>query len=135
MLTWHDTKPGVTFRHVAELISKHLLINYFPKAKLQHDKIGWPINMTSKLYYEPAKPSAFSNLKKIQEAAKQSKIRKKPSEIKSWPEIQDVYTLHKPLRRQFPRNPYTVNNLLDVCECDLVDGQFSENSKIIRSLC
>ena len=87
--------------------------------------------MTSDLYYDPAKPSAFSSLKKLQHAAKQSKLGKKPSEIKSWLEMQDAYTLHKPLRRRFPRNSYTVNNLLDVWEADLVDVQafskFSDN--------
>ena len=30
--------------------------------------------------------------------------------------MQDIYTLHKPLRRKFPRNPYTVNKLFDVWE-------------------
>ena len=79
--------------------------------------------MTSKLYYDPSKPSALSSLKKLQAAAKKSKLGKKPGEIKSWLGTQDAYTLHKPLRRRFERNPYTVNNILDVWECDLVDFQ------------
>jgi hypothetical protein len=66
------------------------------------------------LYYDLPKPSAFSSLKKLQHAAKQSKLGKKPSEIKSWLEMEDAYTLQNPLRRRFPRNLYTVNNLLDV---------------------
>jgi len=76
------------------------------------------------LYYDPTKPSTFSTLKKLEEAAKQSKLGKKPSEIKSWLGIQHAYTMHKSLRRRFPRNPYTVNNILDVWECDLIDVQF-----------
>ena len=79
--------------------------------------------MTSKLYYDPSKPSSFSSLKKLKAAAKESKLGKKPGETKSWLETQDAYTLHKPLRRRFPRNPYTVNNILDVWECDLIDVQ------------
>jgi len=94
--------------------------------------------MTSDLYYDPAKPSAFSSLKKLQHAAKQSKLGKKPSEIKSWLEMQDAYTLHKPLRRRFPRNSYTVNNLLDVWEADLVDVQafskFNDNYKYLLTV-
>ena len=73
--------------------------------------------MNSDLYYEPAEPSAFSSLKK------QRMHGTKPSEIKSSLEMQDAYTLHKPLRRQLPTNPYTINNFLDVWEADLVDVQ------------
>ena len=87
---------------------------------MQHSKSGWRINMTSDLYYVPAKHSAFSTLKNINHAAKQSKLGKNPGEIKSWLEMQDAYTLHKPLRRRFARNPYTVDKLLDDWEADLV---------------
>ena len=59
----------------------------------------------------------------LQEAARQSKLGKKPGELSSWLETQDSYTLHRPLRRKFPRNPYTVNNLFDVWRCDLIDVQ------------
>ena len=31
--------------------------------------------------------------------------------------------MHKQLRHRFPRNPYTVNNILDVWECDVTDVQ------------
>jgi len=41
-----------------------------------------------KLYYDPAKPLSSSSLKKIQEAAKQRKIGKKPGEFELWLEIQ-----------------------------------------------
>jgi len=36
-------------------------------------------------------------------------------------ETQDAYTLHRPLRKPFPRNPYTVNNIEDVWEIDISD--------------
>jgi len=51
--------------------------------------------------------------------------------------MQDAYTLHKPLRRRFPRNPYTVNNL-DVWVADLVDVQefskFNDNYKYLLTV-
>ena len=77
--------------------------------------------MTDRLYYDPSIPSAFSSLKKLQTAAKE--IGKKPGDIKAWLEKQDAYTLHRPLRKRFPRNPYAVNNIMDVWECDLIDVQ------------
>jgi hypothetical protein len=44
-------------------------------------------------------------------------------ELIEWLEAQDVYTLHRPVRKRFPRNPYTVNYIMDVWLCDLVDVQ------------
>jgi hypothetical protein len=33
--------------------------------------------------------------------------------------VQDAYTLHKAVRKRFPRNPYTVTNIDDIWENDL----------------
>ena len=71
-------------------------------------------------YYDPLQEAGFSTLEKIKRAAKQTGIAKKPSQVKSWFEKQDAYTLHRPVRKRFPRNPYSVNNIMDVRECDLV---------------
>jgi len=40
---------------------------------------------------------------------------------------QNTYTWHKPVRKMFPRNPYTVRNIDDVWEMDL--GDLSSLSK------
>ena len=42
---------------------------------------------------------------------------------KAWLEEEDAYTLHRPVRKRYAGNPYTVTNVLDVCECDLLDVQ------------
>jgi hypothetical protein len=84
--------------------------------------------MIRKLYSDPAAPSAFSTLKKLHEASKQpttSKTKKtkekSPGELKAWLETQDSYTLHRPIRKRFSRNPYTVSNIGDVWEADIMD--------------
>jgi len=41
--------------------------------------------------------------------------------MKAWLQTQDAYTLHRCLRKRFPRNPYTVNNIDDVWEIDILD--------------
>ena len=77
----------------------------------------------SRLYYDPAKPTAFSTLNKIAAAAPAVKtstttnLNKK--NLRTWLEKQDPYTLHRPIRRRFARNPYSINNVMDVWECDL----------------
>jgi len=109
--------------------------------------------MLRRLYSDPAEPSAFSRLRKLQQAvpatSKQIKTpaaaassrphmlrkaavshapsiwtelkQKTPSQIKVWLETQVAYTLHRPLRKRFPRNPYTVNNIDDVWEIDILE--------------
>ena len=75
--------------------------------------------MLDDLYYDTRAPSAFSTFEKLKRAAK----TKSASHIKSWLQKQDAYTLHRQVRKRFPRNPYSVNNILDVFGCDLVDVQ------------
>ena len=102
---------------------------------LHHDKSGWRINMSSYLYYESAKPSAYFEFEETSKFRKRRKLEKKPREIRSWLEMQDAYTLHKPLRRQFTRNPYNFNNILGLWECDVVDVQafrkFNDNYRYL----
>ena len=94
--------------------------------------------MISELYYDPAKPSALSTLHKLRHSANQAKLGWKPSQIKTWLESQEAYTMHKQLRHRFARNPYTVNNILDVWECDLIDvrslSKFNGNVKYLLTV-
>ena len=88
----------------------------------------------NRLYYDPARPTAFSTLCKLGVAAKNIKL----DDTRDWLEKQDAHTLHRPIRKRFASNPYTVNNLMDVWECDLVEvqalGRFNDNYKYILSV-
>ena len=52
--------------------------------------------------------------------------------------MEDAYTLHRQLRRKFPRNPYTVCKFFDVWESDLINvqafGKFNNNYKILLAV-
>ena len=88
---------------------------------------------TSRLYYDPARQSAFSTLRKILSGTTTATARKDTSKpgakkksvdtIRAWLEKQYAYTLHRPVRKRFVRNPYTVTNVMNVWECDLLDVQ------------
>jgi hypothetical protein len=41
--------------------------------------------------------------------------------VNDWLSGQNTYTLHKPVRKRFSRNPYTVTTIDDVWEMDLAD--------------
>jgi len=76
------------------------------------------------LYYDEGIPAGFSNLPKLRAAVVAEKKTKKgkPQSVgsmKTWLEEQDAYTLHRPVRKRFSRNPYTVSNVMYVWECDL----------------
>jgi hypothetical protein len=47
-------------------------------------------------------------------------------------------TLHKPVRKRFHRNPYSVNNVMDVWEADLLDVQtlstYNDNYKFLLTV-
>jgi len=74
---------------------------------------------TSELYYNPARPLAFFNLRNLAAAIP----KKNKYDVRTWLEQQDAYTQHRPVRKRFLRNPYTVKNLMDVWECDLLNVQ------------
>ena len=71
------------------------------------------------LYYNPPRPSAFSNLEYV--AA--SIPKKNKLYIRAWLELKDAYTQHRPVRRRFLRNPHNATNLMGVWECDLFNVQ------------
>jgi hypothetical protein len=76
--------------------------------------------MSRALYYDPAKPTAFSTLRKLLAVSKSIRGTKH-GDIDAWLLKQAAYTLHRPVRKCFPRDPYNVTNVIDVWGCDLVD--------------
>jgi hypothetical protein len=49
--------------------------------------------------------------------------------VEEWLSGQNTHTLHKPLRKRFPRNPYTITNIDDVSEMRLADlSSLSKNN-------
>ena len=72
-------KAGINIQPSRGIKFRNIIAKLFPDAIVATRHI----NMTSDLYYDPAKLSAFSSLKKLMHAAKQSKLVKKTGEIKS----------------------------------------------------
>jgi hypothetical protein len=87
------------------------------------------------LYYAAERRSGFAGLQKL---AKASPRGMKTADMQKWLLQQDSYTLHRPVRKRFPRNPYTVTNIMDVWECDLLDVQnfsnFNDKYKYLLSV-
>ena len=77
-------------------------------------------------YYDPQKVGAFSGAYSFQKVAK--------SPLK-WLNSQDVYTLHKPVRRRFPRRKTIVPGANFQMQADLIDlsslKQYNDNFEYI----
>ncbi|KAL6417047.1 hypothetical protein ACFW04_013035 [Cataglyphis niger] len=71
-----------------------------------------------KFYYNPAHYAGYSATANLSRAAKSNFTR---NEVDDWLKSQDAYTLHRPVRRKFPRLHYNVTNIDDLWEADLID--------------
>ena len=76
----------------------------------------------SKIYYDPNNTGSFGGLDRLWRAVK-STGRKgvTKNDVRQWLKSQDVYTLHRPARRNFPRRKVFVSLIDEMWESDLID--------------
>ena len=67
-----------------------------------------------KVYNDPKHAALFGSAAKLVKASKNNKRA-----VEEWLSGQDTYSLHKPVRKRFPRHPYTVTYIDDVWQMDL----------------
>ena len=68
------------------------------------------------VYCDPKLPAGFGSVAKLVKASKD-----KERDVEDWLSSQDTYTLHKQVRKRFPRNAHTVTNIDDVWEMGVAD--------------
>lgn len=79
-------------------------------------------SLLQEIYYNPRHPASFSGVEALYRAVKENgKISASRANIKKWLENQLTYTLHKPIRRRFPRGRVLVSEMDYQWESDLVD--------------
>jgi len=92
------------------------------------------IGTSKSLYYYPSRPSAFSKFQKFWAALERK--GKSANAIRALLEKQDAYTLHRTVRKLSSLNPYTVTNVMDVWECDLLGveayAKYNDNHSFIQ---
>ena len=69
-----------------------------------------------KIYYETEDAACFDSVAKLVKASERNK-----GAVEEWLSGRNTFTLLKPVRKCFPRNPYTVKNIDDFLEMDLAD--------------
>jgi len=78
--------------------------------------------MEARLYYDPENPASYGGVQPLLRAlraAKKKKIRRR--DVEEWLRSQETYTLHKPVRKRFPRNRYVVYRPNELWQADLND--------------
>jgi hypothetical protein len=60
-----------------------------------------------KFYYDPEHPAGFGSVSNLVKTSKKNR-----KDVQEWLSAQDTYNLHKPVHKRFPRNPYTVTNIV-----------------------
>ena len=69
-------------------------------------------------YYNARYPGSFGGVEQLHRL-----VRIPKTQIKKWLSHQDAYTLHKPVRKRFPRRRIIVTGILEQYQCDLIDVQ------------
>ena len=72
--------------------------------------------MMNEVYYDVNNPASFGGVRKL---ARQFGTKT----ATDWLKTQDAYTLHKPLRKKFPRRKTFAKGINDLFQADLVDMQ------------
>ena len=68
----------------------------------------------STIYYDPAHPASFAGPNKLfQEVKNEGRFNISLNRIRKWLQNQEVYSIHRPLRRKFARNRVIVNGIDD----------------------
>ena len=73
------------------------------------------------IYFDVSNPACFSNVEALYNEAKKRIPDLSRSQTREWLAKQEAYTLHKPARWRFVRNPIVVNGIDVMWEIDLAD--------------
>jgi len=73
------------------------------------------------IYYDPKHSASYSGPTKLYKVAKEDGKKITLQQIKEWLKGQETYTLHRHLRRKFPRNRVIVGGFMQQWDVDLMD--------------
>lgn len=78
-------------------------------------------NQLKKIYYDVKNPASFGGVEAVYRAAKKTNKAIRRKDVVKWLQSQSTYTLHKPLKRNIPRNRVVVFGVDNQWQSDLVD--------------
>jgi len=82
-----------------------------------------PTTIFNEVYYDLDSPAAYSGLSPVYKEAKRRDASIRQADVEKFMQAQDTYTLHKPVRRHFPRNRVVAIGIDSDWQADLCDMQ------------
>ncbi|CAB4022867.1 Hypothetical predicted protein [Paramuricea clavata] len=81
--------------------------------------------LLNKIYYNPKNEASFGGLEKLYRAARATKnnLNISRNDVREWLRSQEIYSLHKPVRKNYPRTRVFVAGIDGQFEADLADFQ------------
>ena len=79
------------------------------------------LNFLSDYYFDTKSPAAFTSPLALYREAKKRYLSLTSRQVKTWLQSKDTYTLHKPVRYNFPRNRVIITEIENQWQADLVD--------------
>ena len=79
--------------------------------------------LLEKLYYKIKQGGSLGSVDSLYHAAKRQNKKITRREVQEWLRGQRVYSLHRPVRKHFPRDRVYVSSTDSVWELDLIDMQ------------
>ena len=73
------------------------------------------------IYFDPRHPASFSGASKLYKIAKAAGKKITHKQVREWLRKQETYTLHRRLKRKFPRNRVIVGGYMQQWDADLMD--------------
>ena len=83
--------------------------------------------LLEKLYYNLNQGEGLGGVDSLFHAAKKKNKKITKKQVREWLRGQRVYSLHRPVQKQFRRNRVVVGSVDDVWEIDLIDMQSLKN--------
>lgn len=87
---------------------------------MAHDKLITSAEV-QKLYRDPKYPGSFGGLNKFLLALRKKGYKIRHDQLEKWLQEDDLYQMHKPSRKTFPRRPYIIQGIDHLWQVDLSD--------------
>ena len=110
-----------TIKNVKNIVAKilTLLTEPFTMSPNAHNKNS--LDSLSDYYFNTKSPVAFTSPLALYREAKKRYPSLTFRQVKTWLQSKDTYTLHEPVRYNFPRNRVILTGIDDQWQADLVD--------------
>ena len=91
--------------------------------------------LLKRIYYDPKGEGSYGSVAKLYKRAKEESSALKLNDVKEFLAAQPAYTLHKPYRKRFGRNPTLANGIDYQWQADLADlNQYAKYNDGVRYL-